>query len=259
MVDQARGVTFPPALRGYERAAVDRYVQQVNRLIAELEVSSSPEAAVRHALAEVSEETRQILQHAHETADEVVLRSRAKADETVREAEREAQEVVNTAQREAIDALEAARQEAQALLESARSEAAELHAAATREASELRKTAGREAEQVRTSADAEAETLLRTAREKSDELLKAAEVRARELADNADSIWRMRRRLIEDVRVVGEQLVALAEGESNRFASPTAKAEVAEEGSSRRTQVDHDLTGALQEAIDSTVAAGEAP
>ena len=54
-----REVDFPMALRGYDRDAVDRYVKEVNRVIAELEITSSPEAAIRNALDEVSEETRE--------------------------------------------------------------------------------------------------------------------------------------------------------------------------------------------------------
>jgi DivIVA domain-containing protein len=53
-----RDVSFPSAARGYERRAVDAYVNQVNRLIAELEVSRSPQAAVRHALERVGEQTK---------------------------------------------------------------------------------------------------------------------------------------------------------------------------------------------------------
>src|SRR5947209_19410493 len=47
MVKQTRATEFPVALRGYDRGAVDRYVEHVNRLLAELEISSSPESAVR--------------------------------------------------------------------------------------------------------------------------------------------------------------------------------------------------------------------
>jgi hypothetical protein len=42
-------------------------------------------------------------------------------------------------------------------------------------------------------------------------------MRARELARSAETIWRERRRLIEDMRAVGEQLVAIGEAESRRF------------------------------------------
>jgi hypothetical protein len=45
----------------------------------------------------------------------------------------------------------------------------------------------------------------------------SAEIRARELARSAETVWRERRRLIEDMRAVGEQLVAIGETEGKRF------------------------------------------
>jgi len=41
----------------------------------------------------------------------------------------------------------------------------------------------------------------------------SAVLRARELARSAETVWRERRRLIEDMRAVGEQLVAIGEAE----------------------------------------------
>jgi DivIVA domain-containing protein len=90
MIDELREVSFPLAVRGYDRAAVDRYVEMVNRVIAELEISRSPEAAVKAAVAQVSEETRGILERAHETAEEITARSRSRADDRIQEAEAEA-------------------------------------------------------------------------------------------------------------------------------------------------------------------------
>jgi DivIVA domain-containing protein len=92
-VDEVRGVTFPVAMRGYDRQAVDAYVERVHRLLAELEISRSPESAVKHAVAQVSEETRGILQRAHETAEDITARSRVQADDRLQLAEREAAEV----------------------------------------------------------------------------------------------------------------------------------------------------------------------
>jgi DivIVA domain-containing protein len=43
-------VSFPGAVRGYDRGDVDTHLKRVNRLIAEIKVSASPRAAVRHAL-----------------------------------------------------------------------------------------------------------------------------------------------------------------------------------------------------------------
>src|SRR5215210_4588561 len=106
----ARDVDFPISLRGYDRAAVDRYVEEVNRAIAELEISSSPQSAIRHALEQVSEETSGLLQRAHETADEITERSRAQADDRLQRARNEADEVRAVAAKEA----EQIRAEAQA-------------------------------------------------------------------------------------------------------------------------------------------------
>jgi cell division septum initiation protein DivIVA len=173
MVTDARDVKFPVGLRGYERVAVDRYVREVNRLIAELEISSSPESAVRHALDEVSEETREILQRAHRSAEELTARSRAKADDRLQQAEDQARQ----------------------LCELGAEEARQLREAAQREVAELRETARRGAQ----------------------EMLEDAEARARALSHSAETIWRERRRLVQDIRAVGEQLVGIGEAEAKRF------------------------------------------
>src|SRR6201989_3551254 len=81
LIKQTRDTELPVALRGYDRAAVDRYVEHVNRLLAELEISSSPESAVSHAPDEVGEERPDILQHAHATAEEITARSLSRADD----------------------------------------------------------------------------------------------------------------------------------------------------------------------------------
>ncbi len=59
--------------------------------------------------------------------------------------------------------------------------------------------------------------MLAAARRDADEMRESAEIRARELARSAETIWRERRRLIEDMRAVGEQLVAIGETEGKRF------------------------------------------
>jgi DivIVA domain-containing protein len=85
---------FPIAMRGYDRAAVDAFVERVNRVIADLQVSRSPQAAIRHALDQVGDETRGILERAHDTADEITARSRAHAAERVEQAEGEARAAI---------------------------------------------------------------------------------------------------------------------------------------------------------------------
>jgi cell division septum initiation protein DivIVA len=81
---------FPLAVRGYERHAVDAFVQEVLELVAELEGRQTRETVVQRALDEIGEETAGILQRAHETADEIAARSRAQAEGRIQRAEREA-------------------------------------------------------------------------------------------------------------------------------------------------------------------------
>jgi DivIVA domain-containing protein len=128
-IASVRDVSFSIALRGYDRDAVDAYVQEVNRIIAELQVGRSPQSAIRHALDQMSEETRGILERAHETADDITARSRAQADDRLQWAEREARDAIQSAS-ERVQALDADAErvwdERQKLIDDVRRVAAEL-------------------------------------------------------------------------------------------------------------------------------------
>ena len=89
--DEIRDRTFPLVMRGYDRAAVDAFVDEVVAIVASLEAGQTDDSAVQRKLEEVGEETAGILQRAHETADEIAARSRAQADGRMQRAEREAQ------------------------------------------------------------------------------------------------------------------------------------------------------------------------
>ena len=84
-------VSFPTAVRGYDRRAVDDFIEQLRALVADLEARQPREGVVQKALDELGEETAGILQRAHETADEIAARSRAQADGRLQRAEREAE------------------------------------------------------------------------------------------------------------------------------------------------------------------------
>ena len=96
-----RDVSFHLVMRGYARDEVDRYVERVNGLIAELEITRSPESAIRHALDRVGEQTSGILQQAGETANEITQTARAEAEATVDGARSEAEQIVTGAKEEA--------------------------------------------------------------------------------------------------------------------------------------------------------------
>ncbi len=88
--DRIANRDFPLAVRGYDRHAVDEFVQEVLEIVADLEGSQTRESVVQRALDEIGEETASILQRAHETADEIAARSRAQAEGRIQRAEREA-------------------------------------------------------------------------------------------------------------------------------------------------------------------------
>jgi DivIVA domain-containing protein len=222
LLDDARRIEFPTALRGYERDAVDRYVQRVNQLIAELEISASPEAAVRRALAEASEEAGDILRRGHQAAGEVIAGAGAEADDMLQQAARKAQATLDAArenatatreaaQREARELRETTAAEAKALLGTARHDAAELRETTMRQLAQLRDAAVHETRQLRAGAQREADEIRANARRRSDEMLDRAESRGQELARQAEAIRREYRRLVEDARTAGEQLIAIGE------------------------------------------------
>ena len=87
-------VEFPLVLRGYDRDAVDEYVRRTSQLVAELQATRSPEAAVRRALERVGEEVSGILQRAHETGARVTAQSRSEAEDRLEAARQEAAQIV---------------------------------------------------------------------------------------------------------------------------------------------------------------------
>src|ERR671937_1181091 len=96
-----RNVSFPVSVRGYDRDAVEAYVKRVNRVIAELEVSRSPQAAVRHAVERVSEQTKTILDEARESAEKITATAHEEAGRIADEAKAEAAQLVVNASSEA--------------------------------------------------------------------------------------------------------------------------------------------------------------
>jgi hypothetical protein len=84
---------FPVALRGYDRMAVDAYVQRTSQLVAELQATRSPEAAVRRALERVGDQISGILQRAHDTAEEITAQSRREAEDRLEHARVESAEI----------------------------------------------------------------------------------------------------------------------------------------------------------------------
>lgn len=126
LLSEVRNVSFPVAMRGYDRQAVDAYVVQVNDLIAELDATRSPDAAVKRALESIGEQTGGILQRAQETAQEIVDRAESDAQQVRQDAERDAQSSRQDAERDAKSARQDAEREARSIREQAETRVSEL-------------------------------------------------------------------------------------------------------------------------------------
>jgi DivIVA domain-containing protein len=120
---EVRDPSFGSSVRGYDRHDVDGYVERVNRLIAELQVSGSPRAAVRHALDRVGEQTSGILQRARETAEEIIASAREEAEETTHRAKAEAEDILAAGERDAEATRALARAQAEDIVAAAEGKA----------------------------------------------------------------------------------------------------------------------------------------
>jgi cell division septum initiation protein DivIVA len=208
-----RDVSFPSAGRGYERRAVDSYVNQVNRLIAELEVGRSPQAAVRHALDRVGEQTKALLRQARETAEDMTASAREEAEEQLARAQAEAEEITTGAR--------AAEAQAEKIVAKAEGDAGDTLAGARAAADDIIARAQAEAEEALTRARAEAEEVLARSRAEAAERLQRleeeiasarehAETRMQELHAETEAVWKERHELLDEIHVMGTRLLEVA-------------------------------------------------
>ena len=197
-----RNVSFPVAVFGYDRHAVESYVARVNRLIAELEATHSPAAAIRHALEQADDQTHAILQRARETAGEITERAREQGDEIIARAKVRAADIVVNASTE-VDRTKA---EADEHVARAMTQAAEILAESLNEADER----------------------LQRSREEVAGTQKKAEAWARQFRADTEAIWRERRELLDDVRELAARL-ATAVGSATDRLPPGERSELYEE------------------------------
>jgi DivIVA domain-containing protein len=209
-------VSFPVSVRGYDRQAVEAYIKRVNRVIAELKVSASPPAAVRHALDQAGEKVESLLQAAREAAEEITSSARQGAEEDTARAKAEAAELtVNTsAQADSV------RAEAEEFRASARAEAQETVAKAQTDASEIVAKAKADASEIVARASAEADERRRQLQEELGAQRHSAETRMRELQSDTEVLWKERHELLDDVRTMASGLVDLANAAANRVSPP---------------------------------------
>lgn len=208
-------VSFPVAVRGYERHAVDGYVKRVNRLIAEVKVSASPPAAVRHALDQAQEKVEGLLQAARDAADEITSSARRESDEALGRAKADAADLMVNTSAES-DRLKA---EAQQVLANARAEAEALVAKAQTHANAIVSDATAQAEQTRADAQAEAEERRRKSEAELTALEADAQKRMRAIQGDTDAVWNRRGQLLADVRDMASTLAELANTAASRLSA----------------------------------------
>jgi DivIVA domain-containing protein len=184
---EIRDPSFPASVRGYSRGAVDAYVNRVNRLTAELEVSASPRAAVRHALEQAGQQVSGLLEQARETAERIIASGRQEADETAARGKAEAAELVRNASTEA----DRARAGTERLLADARSEA-----------DAIRTRAGAEAEETLARSREETEKRRQRLEEELAALRDEAEARLHELGDETAAVSMRGEELVEEIHVL---------------------------------------------------------
>jgi len=188
---ELRNVSFPVAVRGFDRKAVEAYVRRVNRVIAELEVTRSPQAAVRHAVERVGEQTKTILDEARESAEKIVTTAQAEADEIAAQAKAKAADLVVAADTDA----ERIRAESEQLVASSKEEA----------------------EKIVTQAKANAEERRRKSDQELAKLQQEAEARMRDLEADTSRVWERRHELLGDIDRMGAQLHEAASEAAARF------------------------------------------
>jgi cell division septum initiation protein DivIVA len=247
--DEILNTSFPVARRGYDRRAVEAYTKRVNRVIAELKVSASPPAAVRHALEQAGEQVHGLLQSARETAEEITASARREAEESTARAKAEAADLVINASTDA----DRVRDETNELIASARNETEALVAKAKAEAEEIRASAKSEAENTIARSRAQAEERFQRLEEELTLLREEAETRMREIRGDTEAVWAERRQLLDDIRKLAGGLGDLADAAVARLPrlepEPTEEEAVGEAG---------DGTKMSAEASDESVRAAAA-
>jgi hypothetical protein len=99
----AADVDFSVVLRGYDRVAVDAYVKRTRQLVAELDATRLPEAAIRRAFEPMGEQISGILQSAHDTAGQMIARSRVEAEDRLEVSRHEAAQIAAAGEQQRRD------------------------------------------------------------------------------------------------------------------------------------------------------------
>jgi len=205
-------VSFPAAVRGYDRKAVDAHIERVNRLIAEIKASASPRAAVRHALEQTEQQVSGLLERARETADEITASAHREAETEADGIRAKAAELLVNANAEA----DATKTEADKLLADSKTEAQTVLAKAKAEAEDILVRSRLEAENTVERARGEADERLQQLQAELASLRDQTEARVHDFQADTATVWEQRRQLLEQMRGMASRLVDLADAAADR-------------------------------------------
>jgi DivIVA domain-containing protein len=244
-------VSFPVAVRGYDRGSVDAYVRRVNRAIAELRVSASPTAAVRHAIDQAEGKVDGLLQSAREAAEQITTSAQEEAQENADRLKAEAVKFVVDTNAE-VDRLKA---EADELTAKARVDAEATLGKAEAEASRMLTEARAEAKDTLARSQAEADERRGQVEKELAALQKAAETRLGEIRNDTQAVWRERDQMLDGIRAMANELANVATASVARL-QPSQVAPTGSE-SPDASAGDHDEgTAAATDESASTVPVG---
>ena len=246
-------VSFPLAVRGYERGAVDAYIRRVNRAIAELKISASPTAAVRHALDQAGEKVDALLRSAQEAAEQITTSAQAEAEENADRIKADAVKFVVDTNAEA-DRLKAEADEHSA---KAKSEAEATIAEARAEAGEILGGARAEAQETLARSQAEADARRRRLEEELASLQEAAETRLRAIQADTRAVWRERDEMLDGIRAMATDLVDIAKASVARLEPHQPAAPDDENPESNARGPDEPAKAATDESASTAKAPGE--
>jgi DivIVA domain-containing protein len=240
-------VSFPAAVRGYDRGAVDAYVQRVNRLIAEIKVTASPRAAVRHALRQTEEEVSGLLERARETADRVTTSALREAESEAEGIRAKAAELLVNANAEA----EASKAEADRLLADSKAEAETLLGKAKADAEDILVRSRLEAENRAARGQADADERRAQLQTELASLRDQTEARMREFQADTSAVWAQRQQLLDQIRMTASGLTDLADAAAAQEPTEPDLLEALEAKARAETQP----RGSEREAVESAAPA----
>jgi DivIVA domain-containing protein len=235
-------VSFPAAVRGYDRGAVDAYVKRVNRVIAEIKVTASPRAAVRHALRQTEDEVSGLLERARETADRVTTSALRDAETEAEGIRAKAAELLVNANAEA----EASKAYADKLLADSKAEAETLLGKAKVDAEDILVRARLEAENTAAHAQADADERREQLQTELASMLDEAEARMREFQADTSAVWAQRQQLLDEIRKTASGLTDLADAAAAQEPAEPDLLEVLEP----KTRAETQPSGSKREAVE---------